>query len=274
MRRSDGGPFETWARGAAYEPFIGRWSRLIAAEFLSWLGIPGGSRWLDIGCGTGALSLTILDRARPARVEALDLSPDYVLYSRKHISDPRFQFLVANAQAVPLSRARFDAVVSALTLNFVPDPARAVLEMARACHPGGLVGVYVWDYAGEMQILRYFWETAIALDPVASELDEGGRFPICNPQVLHRLFEGAGLLRIDVRSIDISAVFPDFDDYWSPFLGGQGPAAGYVMSLGEEGRVRLRERLRATLPIAADGSFSLIARAWAVRGYTPARARP
>ena len=132
--------------------------------------------------------------------------------------------------------------------------------------PEGIVAAYVWDYAGKMQLMRHFWNAAAALDPAAYDLDEGRRFPICHPEPLRELFQGAGLHQVEVRPIDIATDFQDFDDYWSPFLGGQGPAPGYAQSLSDERRAALRERIRAGLPFALDGSIPLVARAWAVRG--------
>jgi len=162
--------------------------------------------------------------------------------------------------------ATCEAVVSGLALNFILRPEQAIAEMARAARPGGCVAAYVWDYAGRMQFLRHFWNAAVALDPGAIELDEGRRFPLCNPGPLAELFQGAGLTRVEARPIDVWTAFTDFDDFWSPFLGSQGPAPGYVMSLSEAGRAALRERLRLSLPFALDGSIPLMARAWAVRG--------
>ena len=141
--------------------------------------------------------------------------------------------------------------------------------MARAVRPRGVVAAYVWDYAGKMELMRYFWDAAIELDRAAFELDEGRRFPLCQPGPLTALFTQAGLRDVQVRSIDVPTRFRDFDDYWTPFLGGQAPAPGYAMSLNEERRGALRDRIRAKLPIASDGSIELIARAWAVRGRTP-----
>jgi hypothetical protein len=132
-----------------------------------------------------------------------------------------------------------------------------------------MVAAYVWDYAGKMQLMRHFWNAATALDPAASELDEGHRFPLCQPNPLKELFQQAGLKEVEVCPIDIATDFQDFDDYWVPFLGGQGPAPGYAMSLSEAQRVALRERIRAGLPFALDGSIPLVARAWAVRGIRP-----
>jgi hypothetical protein len=138
--------------------------------------------------------------------------------------------------------------------------------MTRVAKSDGIVAAYVWDYAGKMQMMRHFWNAAAALDPQAIELDEGRRFPLCRPKPLTELFQSVGLRNVEVRAIDISTDFKDFDDYWSPFLGGQGPAPSYAMALSEERRVALRERIRAGLPFALDGSIPLVARAWAVRG--------
>ena len=151
-------------------------------------------------------------------------------------------------------------------LNFLSDRARALAEMKRALSPGGTVAAYVWDYAGEMQLMRRFWDAAVALDPPALELDEGRRFPIARPGPLVELFESAGLTQVRVLAVDVPTVFKDFDDYWKPFLGGQAPAPGYCMSLTEERRCALRERIRSTMTTRPDGSIHLIARAWAVRG--------
>lgn len=257
---------DRWSSGDAYEPYVGRWSRLVAQQFLSWLGALPESNWLDVGCGTGALTQTILGLKQPRSVRGLDLSPDYVAFAREHTPDPRASFAVADAQSLPEADATYDAVVSGLALNFVSQPERAAAEMVRVARQQGAVAVYVWDYAGDMQFMRSFWDAAVALDPAAASLDEGRRFSLCQPDRLTALFADVGLRNIMTRAIDTPTVFRDFDDYWTPFLGGQGSAPTYAMSLSEERRGELRERLRAQLPISADGSISLIARAWAVKG--------
>jgi SAM-dependent methyltransferase len=265
-------PTDTWISGAGYEPFVGRWSRLVAREFVAWVAAPPGGRWLDVGCGTGALSQTVLDLAAPESVRGIDRSDGFVAYAREHVRDPRASFETGDAQALPVETGAFNAVVSGLMLNFVPQPERAAAEMARAAHPGGTVAVYVWDYSGKMELIRYFFDAAAALDPAAAELDEGLRFPLCHPGPLAALFKASGLEDVETRPIEIATVFRDFDDYWRPFLGGQGPAPSYAVSLGEEQRAALRERLRAALPAAPDGSIPLVARAWAVRGTRPVTA--
>ena len=212
-----------WAAGKLYEPYVGRWSRLVAREFVAWLALPAQQAWLDVGCGTGALSMTILEQASPRAVTGIDPSAGFIEYARAHVGDPRAAFEVGDAQDLPLAAAQFDAAVAALVLNFVPRPERAVAEMARVVKPGSTVAAYVWDYAGQMELMRHFWDAAVALNPAALELDEGRRFPLCNPTALESLFT-AGLVDIAVRAIDVPTHFRDFDDYWTPFLGGQGPA--------------------------------------------------
>ncbi|HLO32860.1 MAG TPA: methyltransferase domain-containing protein [Anaerolineales bacterium] len=257
---------DVWASGDSYEPYVGRWSRVAAKEFIEWLAVPEGSQWLDVGCGTGALTHTILDRANPQKVKGIDRSEGYVEFVRNHMNDPRAEFEIGNAHRLPIESATFDAAVSGLVLNFVPQPDQMIVEMTRVVRPGGRVALYVWDYAGKMQMMRHFWNAATALDPMARDLDEGRRFPLCNPDPLKKLFQNAGLFQIEVQPIDISTDFKSFDDYWTPFLGGQGPAPGYVISLNEEQRARLRQRIYNSMPFALDGSIPLVARAWAVRG--------
>ncbi len=256
----------TWESGDAYERYVGRWSRAVAAEFLRWLDVAEGLDWADVGCGTGALASTILEAAAPRRVRGYDLSPHHVDAARARVDDPRAEFRQADATALPDAPHAYHAAVSGLMLNFVPAPTRAVAEMRRVVRPGGVVGAYVWDYAGEMELMRIFWGAAVELDPSAAELHEGRRFGECRPEPLRALFASAGLRDVRVRAIDVTTRFRDFEDCWEPFLGGQGPAPGYAVSLDEERRAALRERIRARLPFADDGSVTLTARAWAVRG--------
>jgi SAM-dependent methyltransferase len=258
---------DTWANGAAYEYYIGRWSRLAAQKFVAWLGIPSGARWLDVGCGTGILSQTILDYASPKTVLGIDSSEGYIDYAFKHIQNPRVSFRLGDAQGLPVESASYDAAVSGLVLNFVAKPNQMLSEMIRAVCIGGTVAVYVWDYADLMQPIRYFWNAAVALDKTVLALDEGQRFPLCKPEPLRQLFQtNPHLENVEIRAIDIPTIFRNFDDYWSPFLGGQGPAPSYTVSLSEKQRCALREYLRRRLPISSDRSIHLIARAWAVRG--------
>lgn len=257
---------DVWMSGDSYERYVGRWSRMVAKEFIRWLAVPQESLWLDVGCGTGALSQTILDLANPRRVKGIDRSEGFVNTARSRVDHPKVEFETGDAQALPVDPGSFDVAVSGLVLNFVPQPDLMVAQMAQAVRTNGIVGLYVWDYAGKMQFMRHFWNAAAAVDPAAYDLDEGRRFPFCQPDALRQLFEGAGLQVMETRAIDIHTDFKDFDDFWNPFLGGQGSAAGYAMSLSEEQRARLRDRLYNSLPFAVDGSIPLLARAWAIKG--------
>lgn len=156
--------------------------------------------------------------------------------------------------------------MSGLAVNFVPDPGRAAAECARVTASGGVAAAYVWDYAEGMAMMRHFWDCAAAIDPGALALDEGRRFPLCRPEPLRQLWADAGLQEVTVEAIDVPTLFADFDDYWRPFLGGQGPAPRYAMSLTDDHRRALRDLLRSRLPADPDGSIPLTARAWAVRG--------
>jgi len=256
---------DTWERGSPYERYVGRWSRQVAPLFLAWLEIPAGRRWLDVGCGTGALCAAIADRCAPVSIAGVEPSDGFLETAKENLAG-RASLHRGSATAIPLGDATVDVVVSGLVLNFVPDQPAALSEMARVTGAGGTIAAYVWDYAGRMELMRIFWDAAAELDPAAAKLDEGVRFPLCRPEALERLFTGAGLEDVEVKAIDITTQHPDFDDYWQPFLGGQGPAPAYAMSLDEPARARLRDRVRERAPAAADGSISLTARAWAVRG--------
>lgn len=260
---------DTWQRGNPYEQYVGRWSRQVALPFLSWLNVPAGRRWLDVGCGTGALCAAIVDRCSPSSVAGVEPSEGFLKSAKENLAG-RAALHQGSATALPLADASVDAVVSGLVLNFVPDQPAALLEMTRVTCKGGTIAAYVWDYAGKMELMRFFWDAAGELDSDAAKLDEGIRFPLCRPEALEKLFASAGLEQIEVKAIDIPTSFADFDDYWQPFLGGQGPAPAYVMSLDEMARARLRDLLRARMPAEADGSISLTARAWAARARVAA----
>lgn len=254
-----------WASGSLYEPYVGRWSRLVAQEFLTWLHAPPGLDWLDVGCGTGALTEAIAERCAPRRLVGIDASEAFLDFARHRLAGRAVELRHADVQALPYG-AEFDRVTSGLMVNFVPDRERALGEMARVARSDGEVAFYVWDYTGRMEMMRYFWDAAADLNPHARELQDNWHAAFCQPEPLYRLMEAVGLTHAEVRAIEVPTVFRDFEDYWTPFLGGQSPAPAYCMALKEEERVALRERLREMLPAQSDGSIPLTARAWAVRG--------
>jgi SAM-dependent methyltransferase len=258
-----------WSSGSAYERYIGRWSRRVAPIFLDWLAVDAGSRWLDVGAGTGALTQAILDCCDPISVIGIDPSEPFVARAREAVEDPRARFVIGDAAATGLEDDAVDAVVSGLVLTFVPDAVSALEEARRVVRRGGTVAGYVWDYAGGMQFIRRFWDAAIEVDPAAAALDQGARFPIAAPGPLAAAFSSAGFDDVATLGIEVPTVFTDFDDYWTPFLGGTGTAPAYVASLSDTQVDAMRERLRTSLPIEPDGSIRLVARAWAARGRRP-----
>jgi SAM-dependent methyltransferase len=258
-----------WSGADDYDWYVGRWSRAVATRFLAWVDVAPASRWIDVGCGTGALTSGIVAACDPAGVLAVDPSGDFVGRASAAVRDERVTFSVGSADALPAVDSSVDAVVSGLVLTFVPDPDAGVREAVRVARPGGCVGAYVWDYAERMDLMRRFWDAAATVDPVASEKDEGRRFSLANPTALERLWRRGGLKDVAVAAIDVPTIFRDFDDYWGPFLTGVGAAPAYAVTLDPERLAAVRERLRSTLPSAPDGTISLTARAWAVRGRRP-----
>jgi SAM-dependent methyltransferase len=257
----------------AYEAYMGRWSRPVAREFVRWLEVPARRRWLDVGCGTGALTEVVVEIGEARSVVGVDPSAGFVQHAlARSFETAEVQFLQGDALALPVGSVDFDVVVSGLVLNFVPEPGRMIAEMVRAARPGGTIGLYVWDMSsGGMELIARFWEVATAVDPAAAVPEEVRRFKeLCAPEPLAALLTDAGLSEVIGRPIDIPMVFRDFDDYWTPFLGGQGPAGGYLASRSATQQEAIREELRTRLAPGPDDSIHLKARAWAVRGTKPA----
>jgi trans-aconitate methyltransferase len=257
---------ENWGTAAPYERYVGRWSRQVAKEFLKWISVPVRAVWADVGCGTGALMECILAQCEPKSIAGVDKADGFVSVARQNMRDPRLSIETADATALPWEADMFDAAVSGLVLNFVSDPKRMAMEMTRVTKSGGKVAVYVWDYERGMQMMRYFWDAAIAVSPHDSNLDQAERFPICQPEPLQKLFREVGLSAVSCRPIEIPTVFCDFDDYWTPFLGKQGAAPTYLAALDEATREKIRLLLKSRLVPSADGMIPLTARAWAVQG--------
>jgi len=261
---------DAWQEGDSYDAYMGRWSRAVAPLFLDWLGTEEGGDWLEVGCGTGALSAAILDRCAPGSLIGIDASAGFVATARRAVPDAHATFEAGDAQTLPLPASSRDVVVSGLVLNFLPDRTRALAEMQRVLRPHGTLGFYVWDYpGGGLGFLHAFWAAAVALDPAAADLTEDRRFPFCTRDALVELAQSAGLTNVAAQAIEVPTVFRDFDDYWRPFTLGAGPAPGYCASLAPAQREALRARLDRDLPRAADGSIAFVARAWAVKARAP-----
>jgi len=256
---------DSWESSDPYEYYMGRWSRLVAQPFIDWLSPSSGLSWLDIGCGTGALSEVIINNHNPEELIAIDQSEGFVSSAQIRLGS-RAHCKVGNALSLPLEDSLVNVTVSGLVLNFIPEPEKALSEMRRVTEAGGMVAVYVWDYAGKMDFLRQFWDAAVELKPEALNLHESRRFSDSTAEALRRLFEKAGFVNIETAPIEITMHFRDFDDYWKPFLGGQGPAPTFVLSLDESEKNYLRNALRACLTTQPDGSISMVARAWAAKG--------
>lgn len=256
---------DSWESSDSYEYFMGRWSRLVAQSFLAWLSASPRLKWLDVGCGTGALSEIIISKYKPAKLTAIDQSQNYVMAAQKRLGNQAI-CRIGDAADLPLETSSVNLAVSGLVLNFISEKEKALSEMIRVTIKGDVVAVYVWDYGGKMDFLKKFWDTVAELDPNASHLHEGNRFQDSTDWALKELFKKSGLKDIDIASIEIETHFRDFDDYWKPFLGGQGPAPTYVLSLEKPERNMLRNVLYERLPIRSDGSIPMVARAWAAKG--------
>ncbi|MBV9832305.1 MAG: class I SAM-dependent methyltransferase [Marmoricola sp.] len=258
----------TWDQGEAYERFMGRWSRLLAPEFLAWLGAPPGLRWAELGCGTGALTASILDHAEPASIVAIDPAAGLLEVAAAHVTDPRVTFREGSVEVFEDGAA--DVLVSGLVLNFVPDPVEVVAAAARVA---GTVAAYVWDYAGGVEMLSRFWDAAseVAGHPVAAS--EATTFAGFDATRLAEIWGEAGLRLVSTGTLAIEMVFDDLDDLWTPVLGGAGPAPAYVATLDADTREHVRVAMTASLEQATDGRIRLPARAWSVRGESRDRSR-
>lgn len=258
---------DQWDDGTDYDLFMGRWSRSVADRFVDKINVAEGARWLDVGCGTGALLAMVVDKTLPSRATGVEPSTHFASVAQARLGE-RADIHVADGEALPFDDASFDVVVSALALNFIEDPLTAVREWGRVSVDGGQIHAYVWDYAEGMAFLRHFWDAAVLLEPAAAELDEAVRFPMCQPDCLNDVFRAGGLSQVEVGSIEVDTKFTDFADFWDPFCRGQGPAPTYVSGLDPERRSTLEEYLRSELPWEANGSLCLTARAWTASGST------
>jgi SAM-dependent methyltransferase len=260
---------DLWTSGADYDQWMGRWSRLLAEEFVKWLNLPAGLRWIDLCCGSGVVTEAVIGRNALASIVGVDVSPEQINFARQHRARPGVTFEIANAMALPFADAGFDVAVCGLGLNYIPDPGQGLEEFCRVTRCGGTVAAYVWDYAQGARFLREFWDAAIAIDGEADTFDQARRFPMCTPEGLHGLFAQAKLEDVVLQELDVVTRFSSFDDYWEPLLTGQGSAPNYLATRDRKIQAAIRERLRSVLPANPQGAIELPARAWAIRGRRP-----
>ena len=244
---------------------MGCWIRLLADEFLKWLGASSGARWLDVCCGSGVVTEAIAELCSPESVVGIDASPPQIEFARMYRTRSGIAFELSDATAVPFPDASFDAAVCGLGLNYISEPTRALQEMQRVTRSCGTIAAYVWDYAQGARFLREFWDAAIAVDPEAREFDQGLRFPMCSPDGPRALFQTIEVKGANLSTLQIVTRFASFDEYWAPLLSGQGSAPKYLASRDARIHAAVRDRLQASLPTDPEGSIAMPARAWAIR---------
>jgi ubiquinone/menaquinone biosynthesis C-methylase UbiE len=258
-----------FAASAGYERFMGRWSRLLAPAYIAFAGIKNGDRVLDVGTGTGSLATTLEATMPESEIVGIDPSDGFIAYAQKNAKSTRAHFEVGNAQALKFSDGSFDNTLALLVMNFVPDQGKAVTEMRRVTRPQGIVSACVWDYDRGMQMLRFFWDEAVAFDPAIEPKDER-HMKLSHQGELGDLWRQAGLINIKEEPLTIDQAYSSFNDYWEPFTKGAGPGGAYVVSLSQERREQLEARIRKRLlGDRDDGPFKLTATAWCVRGQVP-----
>jgi len=270
-RSAGGANTAMFSESDAYERFMGRWSRRLAEAFVAFAGVADGDVVLDVGSGTGSLSAAILQRTTSGRVVGIDPSREYVAAAGRRVGGARAAFEVGDAQRLRYADASFDRTLSLLVVNFIPGRDAALRDMIRVTRPGGLIAAAVWDYGGRMEMLRIFWDEAVALDSKVEPRDER-HMPLARANELTAFWTKHGLRDVVETPLEIAQEFSSVDDYWRPFLDGQGPAGAYAAGLAKAPRAALEARLRRRLLGGkADGPITLTARAWAVKGVGPAR---
>jgi ubiquinone/menaquinone biosynthesis C-methylase UbiE len=258
-----------FAASAGYERFMGRWSRLLAPSFIAFAGVENGQRVLDVGTGTGSVAAAVEAGMPASEIVGIDPSAGFIAYAQKNAKSARSRFEVGDGQALNFKDASFDHTLALLVMNFIPDHDKAIAEMRRVTRAQGGVSACVWDYDAGMQMLRFFWDEAVALDPAIEPKDER-HMKLSHQGQLGDLWRKAGLINVKEAPLVINQAYSSFNDYWEPFTKGAGPGGAFVVSLPEDRRQQLEARMRKRLlGDARDGPFTLTARAWCVRGEVP-----
>ena len=255
------------APAAAYDRFVGRYSPELATALIGFAGVQPGMRVLDVGSGPGALTAALAERVGPVNVSAAEPSEPFAEACRARV--PGVEVVVAGAEALPFPDSRFDATLSQLVVNFIPEAVAGVREMARVTRAGGIVASCVWDYGGGMTFLRAFWDAAREIDPDGGgAADEASVMRWCAKGDLVELWKQCGLHDVRDGELVVTGAYGSFDDLWSPLPTGVGPAGAYTKSLDSERQTALHDALRRRLGVA-EGPFELTARAWAAAGVVP-----
>lgn len=251
----------------AYDRHIGRYGPQLASALLEFAGVEAGMRALDVGCGPGALTAALAERLGPAKVSGADPSRPFAEACRAR--QPGVEVVVASAESLPFADETFDAALSQLVVNFMDDPKAGLGEMVRVTRSGGVVASCVWDYGGEMTLLRAFWDAAREVDPErGAAADEGLIMAWCGEGELGALWRAAGLRGVRFGPLVVRASYANFDDLWSALASGAGPSTAFCRSLREERQAALRDACRRRLGVG-DEAFELSARAWAASGIVP-----
>ncbi len=259
---------------AAYERWMGRWSALLAPAFVSFADLPGGAHLLDLGAGTGVLSAALLKATTDSTVVGIEPATDYVAYCRSRFSDDRLCFEVGDALDIPFEEDRFDATLSLLILQELPDARRALCEMRRVTRPGGLIAASQWDFAHGMPMLTLFWDTVVeVVNNQASRQAAADCLIVDYPDdvALQNLWRAAGLTEVETTRHVVDMAFASFEDYWTPFLSNVTPTSSYASRLEPHQVAEIEKRLRGkTAGNGPDRPFTLQAHALSVRGRVPA----
>lgn len=252
------------ASGRAYDGFMGRYSRPLAGAFADVAGVRAGRTALDVGCGPGALTAELSDRLGAASVSAFDPSPPFVAEcTARH---PGVDVRQGRAEAIPFEDDRFDLALAQLVLHFVTDPLQAGHELRRVLHPGGVAAACVWDFAEGMQMLRLFWDAALVVDPEAP--DEARTLRFGREGEIAEMFTAAGFVDVTETTLQVSSGYAGFEELWSGFLAGIGPAGSFCVGLTDGRRATLRGELFSRLG-SPSGPFTLAATARCARGRSP-----
>jgi SAM-dependent methyltransferase len=259
------GTKENWDNIQGYEMYVGRWSRALSLDFVHWLNACAALKWMEIGCGTGALTQAIAETYDPSSLLALDKSEAYLTKARENGKLSKVSFLRVDLDSF-LPEGEFDNITSGLVLNFLPHTEKTLRSLMSNLRNGGQLSAFVWDYGGHYQPMRHFWDAAKEVSAVAKDFDTGIKFEICRKEKLISLFESLGLTHVEFTNLERIAMFQNFDDYWLPIASAQGSVTEFISILTEKEKDNLKETIRRRLPIALNGEIKLIINALAVKG--------